>query len=380
MHEYRGTENSRPHSYEVAKIELLDDNAQNRQPTNMEANNGAESNNNSISVAKLIKNVEKSYDKGKKLLDASEKTLPSGILYSVSVAAVLLNGLTKGFATYIDKEKAHTFLSHLSAPIAETAAKAELDSATNIIDNFENPKQNGGNLRFRDNGSNAAAHPDEADNTLRGVAVEYNKRLGESGYQVKEAVQDSMRSLLEVQRILEERSGKPLEDWENAYMAENAMSSRNNAEYEAWKRDNYKPLTEAVRALMESEGLSREGVEEYLYMKHGIERNREMSVRAAISEKAEREGKKAAHAEIRAQRDAAKQNGKDFKEPTDTERKRLEKQKAAELQKQLRSDWKQKREEIMNKYADDWEKAQRELDKAATQTRKPIFFATKVVA
>ena len=313
MHEYRGTENSRPHSYEVAKIELLDDNAQNRQPTNMEANNGAESNNNSISVAKLIKNVEKSYDKGKKLLDASEKTLPSGI-------------------------------------------------------------------RFRDNGNNAAAHPDEADNTLRGVALEYNKRLGKGSYQAIEAVQDSMRSLLEVQRILEERSGKPLEDWENAYMAENAMSSRNNAEYEAWKRDSYKPLTEAVRALMESEGLSREGVEEYLYMKHGIERNREMSVRAAIEEKAEREGKKAAHAEIRAQRDAAKQNGTDFKEPTDTERKRLEKQKEAEMQKQLRNDWKQKREEIRNQYADDWEKAQRELDKAATQTRKPIFFATKVVA
>ena len=222
--------------------------------------------------------------------------------------------------------------------------------------------------RFRDNGSNAAAHPDEADNTLRGVALEYNKRLGKGSYQAIEAVQDSMRSLLEVQRILEERSGKPLEDWENAYMAENAMSSRNNAEYEAWKRDNYKPLTEAVRALMESEGLSREGVEEYLYMKHGIERNREMSVRAAISEKAEREGKKAAHAEIRAQRDAAKQNGTDFKEPTDTERKRLEKQKEAEMQKQLRNDWKQKRDEIRKQYPNDWEKAQRELDKAATQT------------
>lgn len=223
-----------------------------------------------------------------------------------------------------------------------------------------------GNYRYRDNGNNAAAHPDEADNTLRGVALEYNKRLGKGSYQAIEAIQDSMRSLLEVQRILEERSGKPLEDWENAYMAENAMSSRNNAEYEAWKRDNYKPLTEAVRALMESEGLSREGVEEYLYMKHGIERNREMSVRAAISEKAEREGKKAAHAEIRAQRDAAKQNGTDFKEPTDTERKRLEKQKEAEMQKQLRGDWKQKRDEIRKQYPNDWEKAQRELDKAAT--------------
>lgn len=253
--------------------------------------------------------------------------------------------------------------------VIEKATKANAGFAnSNAVVVRKADTTNGGGIRFRDNGGNAAAHPDEADNTLRGVALEYNKRLGKGSYQAIEAIQDSMRSLLEVQRILEERSGKPLEDWENAYMAENAMSSRNNAEYEAWKRDSYKPLTEAVRALMESEGLSREGVEEYLYMKHGIERNREMSVRAAISEKAEREGKKAAHAEIRAQRDAAKQNGTDFKEPTDTERKRLEKQKAAEMQKQLRNDWKQKRDEIRNKYPNDWEKAQRELDKAATQT------------
>lgn len=251
--------------------------------------------------------------------------------------------------------------------VIEKATKANAGFAnSNAVVVRKADTTNGGGIRFRDNGSNAAAHPDEADNTLRGVALEYNKRLGKGSYQAIEAIQDSMRSLLEVQRILEERSGKPLEDWENAYMAENAMSSRNNAEYEAWKRDNYKPLTEAVRALMESEGLSREGVEEYLYMKHGIERNREMSVRAAISEKAEREGKKAAHAEIRAQRDAAKQNGTDFKEPTDTERKRLEKQKEAEMQKQLRNDWKQKRDEIRKQYPNDWEKAQRELDKAAT--------------
>ena len=251
--------------------------------------------------------------------------------------------------------------------VIEKATKANAGFAnSNAVVVRKADTTNGGGIRFRDNGGNAAAHPDEADNTLRGVALEYNKRLGKGSYQAIEAVQDSMRSLLEVQRILEERSGKPLEDWENAYMAENAMSSRNNAEYEAWKRDNYKPLTEAVRALMESEGLSREGVEEYLYMKHGIERNREMSVRAAISEKAEREGKKAAHAEIRAQRDAAKQNGTDFKEPTDTERKRLEKQKEAEMQKQLRNDWKQKRDEIRKQYPNDWEKAQRELDKAAT--------------
>lgn len=43
--------------------------------------------------------------------------------------------------TYIDKEKAHAFLSHQSAPIAATAAKAELNSAANVIENSENPQQ-----------------------------------------------------------------------------------------------------------------------------------------------------------------------------------------------------------------------------------------------
>ena len=67
----------------------------------------------------------------------------------------------KGFATYIDKEKALSFLSHQSAPIAATAANAGLssaslssasqkvqqeidkqvlDTATKIVENFENPK------------------------------------------------------------------------------------------------------------------------------------------------------------------------------------------------------------------------------------------------
>ena len=94
MHEYRGTENSRPHSYEVAKIELLDDNAQNRQPTNMEANNGAESNNNSISVAKLIKNVEKSYDKGKNFLMRAKRHCQAASV-SETMAATQRRTLTR---------------------------------------------------------------------------------------------------------------------------------------------------------------------------------------------------------------------------------------------------------------------------------------------
>lgn len=41
---------------------------------------------------------------------------------------------------WADKEKARTFLSHQSAPIAATAAKAELNSAAKLIQDFETPK------------------------------------------------------------------------------------------------------------------------------------------------------------------------------------------------------------------------------------------------
>ena len=47
--------------------------------------------------------------------------------------------INKGFATYINKEKALAFLSHPSAPIAAAAANAELDSAAKVVQNFDNP-------------------------------------------------------------------------------------------------------------------------------------------------------------------------------------------------------------------------------------------------
>ena len=51
----------------------------------------------------------------------------------------VVDWITRGLATYINKEKALTFLSHLSAPIAATAANAELSTATNVVRNFQNP-------------------------------------------------------------------------------------------------------------------------------------------------------------------------------------------------------------------------------------------------
>ena len=60
----------------------------------------------------------------------------------------IVNWINKGYATYIDKEKAQEFLFHQSAPIAATAANSELISAANIVKNFENPNVSDENLRL----------------------------------------------------------------------------------------------------------------------------------------------------------------------------------------------------------------------------------------
>ena len=68
MQEFRGSEENKPHSYEVTKIELLEGPRTAKESDSPHLDSAT---NNSISTAKLLEGVEKSYDKGKKLLDES---------------------------------------------------------------------------------------------------------------------------------------------------------------------------------------------------------------------------------------------------------------------------------------------------------------------
>ena len=94
MQEFRGGEENKPHSYEVTKIELLEGsktaNESDSLPLSSATNNSenelldspgerenpdkphSDAPSNSISVAKLLNGVEKSYDSGKKLLEESK--------------------------------------------------------------------------------------------------------------------------------------------------------------------------------------------------------------------------------------------------------------------------------------------------------------------
>ena len=106
----------------------------------------------------------------------------------------------------------------------------------------------------------------------------YQEKVAITAHKFQEAYQDSMLALDELQKAITAETGNVIETYENAYMAENAMSSRNRAEIEAFERDFYNPLIAAVGRLVNS-GASYDDVKTYMHAKHGLERNRVFSKR-----------------------------------------------------------------------------------------------------
>lgn len=177
----------------------------------------------------------------------------------------VVDWINKGLATYINKEKALSFLSHQSAPIAATAANAgqsseslssasqpvqqeidKLDTATKVVENFENPtvseEKTAEDLLFRDGSTYNYAQVLARDR--------YERRIKSGMYQTREALQDSMlglRTAMESILEAEGRKGVYIEDidgFENAYLGENRLSSVNQAEAEAFAREKFTPLLE----------------------------------------------------------------------------------------------------------------------------------------
>ena len=116
------------------------------------------------------------------------------------------------------------------------------------------------------------------------VRDEYEATIKKGGYQAREAVQDAMLSLRKFQELIEKATGKKIRDFENAWMHENRLSSVVQAEIHDMERKFYKPMMDAVKKLMSAANLEQEQVADYLMLKHGIERNREMAVRKALTD------------------------------------------------------------------------------------------------
>ena len=116
---------------------------------------------------------------------------------------------------------------------------------------------------------------------LAHVRGTYERRVRESGFQAREALQDSMFALKEFQKLIEKATGKKLPDYFNAYYMENALSSANQAQAEAYGRLFYSRIVDAISELKNRVEL--DDIYDYLMIKHGIERNREMALKASLS-------------------------------------------------------------------------------------------------
>ena len=117
-----------------------------------------------------------------------------------------------------------------------------------------------------------------------GSREEYENSLQGWKYKAREAYQDSMLALKNLQEVIANVSGKPIKSFEDAYKAENQLSSKNTAETEEYYEKFFKPMLEAEGKMMKNYGLSHKEIERYMMLAHGIERNVEMTFRERLNE------------------------------------------------------------------------------------------------
>lgn len=200
----------------------------------------------------------------------------------------VVDWINKGFATYINKEKALNYLHH-SAPIAEALSNSRLSSAAKIIKDFHNPKLNS-NVLYRSSIDPTATEvlPD-----ARTRYEEETKEPDKIGSVPKthnffrrfyKSYVDSMLALKSFTNSVLEATGDKMASHEDTYKAENAMISKNKTDGEVYNRDYYNPLLTAAQQLCEAVGMDYDALNMYMVAKHGLERNEYMGKRAAQNE------------------------------------------------------------------------------------------------
>ena len=180
---------------------------------------------------------------------------------------------------WVDKEKGLAYLSSASQPVQQEIDKQVLDTATKVVKDFVNPKSESENdALFRDG---AAKDYEKAQ-----ARETYERRVSTGMFQSREAIQDSMLSLKVAMDAIEEATAgkaKRIEDYdgfENAYLGENRLSSVNQAESAAFAHLLIRPMMEEVNRLAPT-AEDRAELIDYMFAKHGLERNAYMRQQAA---------------------------------------------------------------------------------------------------
>ena len=190
-----------------------------------------------------------------------------------------LNWITQGKALYLNKEKLQDLIDQQRTILADVEY-LDLDSAANIVKNFENPKIGTENVDndvlFR--------KAEGAENSLNANwRDEYDQRTLSTAFKFREAAQDGMLSVSVLQDAISKETKSPIKEIENVWGLQNRLSSTNKFEQDYFYENYYKPLIREVGNLVKAGAQYNElgiiaesgykDILKYLVSKHGLERN-----------------------------------------------------------------------------------------------------------
>ena len=233
------------------------------------------------------KNVCVAIELGREIQNGGEMLEVNDIrsVHGRNVADIVYPIVQNGTLKWADKEKGLAYLSSASRYVQQEIDRSDLSTAAKVVENFENPKSESKNdALFRDG--------DAKDYEKAQARETYERRVSTGMFQSREAIQDSMLSLKVAMDAIEEATAgkaKRIEDYdgfENAYLGENRLSSVNQAESAAFAHLLIRPMMEEVNRLAPT-AEDRAELIDYMFAKHGLERNAYMRQQAAEKKLAE---------------------------------------------------------------------------------------------
>lgn len=156
-----------------------------------------------------------------------------------------------------DKKTDGAIINDGSSKMVVVFEPNQIKSATDNVGSFD---PNNPDIRFRDS---------------------YDDKFKSPMYKFQESYQDSMLGLKKLQESIEEETGK-IEDFENAYIHENQLSSKNAYEAEFYHTNFFTPIVKEMAKILKVK--SRDDLNQYLISKHGLERNIVFAQRDARNE------------------------------------------------------------------------------------------------
>jgi len=231
-----------------------------------------------------------------------------------------LNWISQGKLLYADKEKIQALMDKQRTNLAEVNY-LNLDDVAKKVKDFENPKLFDGKISevdkkgsdsidrsVRENPKSedkprysrkpgesifdyASRVSEDVDRSVRervSARDEYEKKVKSKGFQTKEALQNSMLGLQEFMSAIDHASGnkryiEDIPDFENPILGENRLSSVNKEEMHQVAKTQFKPLMSAV-AKLSGNGKESGELYDYMFAKHGLERDAVMRQREAQKE------------------------------------------------------------------------------------------------